>query len=338
MPEKLRDAPTLMRFFVDYLLAHNVLPGSKRALERARVVAEVACKELPATRDISRALSPERFGESCKSAWGYTDKEDLGNVPFTFTSEEKQFKTDMAAAGVAPIDPDTAPEEPMQVDINGHTVNVPAAVAAAALQHVEPVGAGWGGGSGWDDADTGAVGWGDAHPSAWAFGPGPEGGSTDLAQAPEDWTKTLGSGKTLDDWLGPGAAERYVQQRAELSTRRVLRVLPPNPGTTGPAAQLGTLVLGAWAGPNSSDIEPPRVLLGDGPTEGEISVHVHPDVVDQVLPGFGLLCLWVQVGEKPQAGKKKKKGSSWWYIESHRGAFVSYWTVDELETASHSAA
>ncbi|KZV79473.1 hypothetical protein EXIGLDRAFT_782296, partial [Exidia glandulosa HHB12029] len=142
VPAKLRDAPTLMHFFIDYLLKHGVLPDARKALERARAVTELAKVELPATSDISKVLSPEKFGELCKRAWGFTDKNDLGSIGY----EPQPLAGNNA--GVQIIDPDTMPVEPMQVDINGHTVNVPAATAEAALA-----------GSGWDAVETVGAGW-----------------------------------------------------------------------------------------------------------------------------------------------------------------------------------
>ncbi|KZV86038.1 hypothetical protein EXIGLDRAFT_841056 [Exidia glandulosa HHB12029] len=305
-PAKLRDAPILMRFFIDYLLKRGVLPEASKALERAHAVTELAKVELPATSDMSKVLSPEKFGELCKRAWSvtFTAKNDRENT--TFEREPLPEKGD----------PDTMHVESLQVDLNGHTVDFSSATPEDALS-----------GSGWDGVKTGGAGWGDAAASGW---------DTHVSVQPEieDWSQTGTPERPLSEWLGGVDPSFLKQYRSELSTRRLIRILPPNPGTTGPASQLATLIMGKWHC-CPKDFGYPQSLLNEGdsdwiPGEEEISVFVHPDVAEKVLPGFGLQCVWVHVREEKKS-KGKKKSQSWWYVESHRAAFMTYWTVDELE-------
>lgn len=300
----MRDAPILMRCFIDYLLKRSVLPEARKALERARAVTELAKVELLATSDMSKVLSPEKFGELCKAAWGFTftAKNDHDNT--TFEREPLPENGDPAAMHANSI----------QVDLNGHAVNFPSPTAEDALS-----------GSGWDAVETGGAGWGDAAASGW------DNNEIEI----EDWTQSGAPERPLSEWLGGVDPSFLKQYRSELSTRRLIRILPPNPGTNGPASQLATLVMGKWSNGFSEDIERPQALLNEGdpdwvPGEEEISVFVHPAVAEKVLPGFGLQSVWVQVREEKKS-KGKKKLQSWWYIESHRAAFMTYWTIDELE-------
>ncbi|EJD35702.1 hypothetical protein AURDEDRAFT_117314 [Auricularia subglabra TFB-10046 SS5] len=350
VPAKLKDGPILIGLFLQYLIKHRVLSESRKALERALAVAQLARDELPRTSDVGQSLSPEKFGDRCRELLGYADKGNLGaGVPWADEPAAADASStpaapvapadDAAAIQAAIIDPDTMPAEPMQVDLNGHTVNVPAATASAAV------------GSGWDDDITAATsGWGDldvgkygAH--AWAYAQGPN-GEPALMPEPEDWTQSAVPETPLSEYLGPAVdPAALAQQRAENSVRRLVRVQPPNPGTTGPAAQLATLVLAPWRDQFSIDIYPPRMLFDHGkpgeydPSADEINVFVRAEAVEKLTPGLALAAVWVQAVEKPKEGvKKKKKGKGasqgWWYIETFRATFVSYWTPDELESAT----
>lgn len=357
VPAKLKDGPILIGLFLQYLIKHRVLPESRKSLDRALAVAQLARDELPRTNEVGQSLPPEKFGDRCRELLGYADKSNLGagvpwadDPPVPEASSAPPASTAPAAPAPAPeadaeaikaaiIDPDAMPEEPMQVDLNGHTVNVPAATASAAV------------GSGWDDDTSAAAsGWGDldvnkygAH--AWAYAQGPN-GEPALMPEPEDWTKSTEPEKPLSEYLGPAVdPAALVQQRAENSVRRLVRVVAPNPGTSGPAAQLATLVLAPWTDQFSLDIHPPKMLFDNGkpgeydPSADEINVFVRAEAVEKLTPGLALSAVWVQVVEKPKEGAKKKKkakGASqgWWYIETFRATFVSYWTPDELESAT----
>ncbi|KAH7099630.1 hypothetical protein BKA62DRAFT_709579, partial [Auriculariales sp. MPI-PUGE-AT-0066] len=71
---KLADAPRLVRFFIRFLLKHNVFPDRYSSLEQALLVADCALVELPACWDVSQAMTRERFGQQCLDALGSVDK------------------------------------------------------------------------------------------------------------------------------------------------------------------------------------------------------------------------------------------------------------------------
>jgi len=374
--------PLFMQALVSYLLRRNALgpdPAIRRSLERALHLADLAAKELPMTRTVCQALSPERFADICVNEFGQvledgrvTKQFGDGFFPLPTALDAKSQVPEPEVEVVVVESGETQRERTefgqVMAELDPNAVMVVDADAPPAAADVAP-GVGWGTqdapgttGGGWSGQDAPAT-------TAWANNPDAMSGAWSAedytvgsgAPAPMDWS-ALPSIKipTFNEWVGIDPSTLVVH-RAEDSTRRIVRIIPPapnNPSVVGPAKNLVGIVLGHWPASGSNDIPSPRMLLDKGvegefkPGESEITVYVNPDALPSLVDavGLGLLGVWVQVmpkaeeapapvpapstDAKPKRKKTKKAGAQgWWYAQKVCGGWVSFWEEDELEDA-----
>lgn len=340
----LQAGPTLLRFFLSFIIRHRAFPEYEREFRRALEVAVHAEEELPKTKIIAVAL-PDPWGVACNSIYGsqIPDVWGLPGLSITPLEEPKLEEVPDVDVPVAQlvgedIIPDGIVPEPTamealndlaDVNINGEDVRLSDTAASA----TEPTVAtdGWtpfepGTEPAWPEpADTAGGGWGDSD-----------------AGDPNDAWEALGPKTTFFSFVGPSSfPNTHVPVRVERSLREILEVNPPlEPGPTVSHlhANLATVVLGPWRKcplREGSELPPPEIVRDDAAlfgitdvhdaTVGNITVFVDPSVVESLHTGLGVGGLFVQVAEKPKevdegddvAGggsgepkKKKKKSKS----------------------------
>ncbi|KAJ7062558.1 hypothetical protein C8F01DRAFT_1368336 [Mycena amicta] len=309
---KLTAAPRLMRFFLRFLARTGVIPNSDES--NALQVVEQAALDLPATLTISAAL-PEAFAQACEHAWGraYSLTVNLDLEPERPT---KRARTE-GDAGEASSDPGwNAVQLPDGVQL----------VTEALAADVD--GGGWGGSTGWGDAEptTSDAGWSDP---------------------PADSTPSfvpLEPPKTLESILGSTRAEAVDRSMrgglVEQSMRRVVSVSV----NADPTGTLAHVVLAPWLDwkPQVNDdsdqntaphIVSPSPSPSDLPHDmrkDDITLLVAPAAADAIKPhfGMGIWGTWVRLElvdgvEEEELGVVVGK----WYLQDVLMVIPSYWLV-----------
>ncbi|KZV87593.1 hypothetical protein EXIGLDRAFT_839868 [Exidia glandulosa HHB12029] len=152
--------------------------------------------------------------------------------------------------------------------------------------------------------------------------------------------------KRLDEYIPSDILPGLACSHAEVSCRRIARIVPPNPASVGLDAALGMLVLEPWDGPFSQDIPPPHHLSfpgfsgqGMASSSSSIDVYVTPNALQDVCVGLGVQGTWVCVAPKPDLAltpcevDQRSALTGWWFMETVAGTFPSYWANDDFEAA-----
>ncbi|THH11035.1 hypothetical protein EW146_g8179 [Bondarzewia mesenterica] len=258
--------PILVSFFLRYLLRSRVFPEPEYdgPLRRALEVVNKACKELPATFVITRALSSDALirafdqlwpAEQYNPAWVLDVPPDTNVNMDTAKDGDAEFEEALKASGI--IDVSTL-------------VPIPVSDADAAAKET-PTEGGWGdaGGNsssaGWGEASGGGGTWGDDDAANW--------GASDTTR---DWTGYKDPTLDLAALLGPTRLPlTHEPGIIEHSTRRIVAFHPPlAPRTLDKNASPAEAV--------EEDLERrfARIVLAPWP---EWDQTAYPDIVKPVL-------------------------------------------------------
>ncbi|EGN94991.1 hypothetical protein SERLA73DRAFT_77007 [Serpula lacrymans var. lacrymans S7.3] len=240
-------APTLLSFFLNFLLRNRVFPEAthERGLRSALNVVEQAKKQLPLTFKIGKVI-PDEFSGGCKECWGRKGGLSWQSEPVVLPentdskaeSQVKDFETGLSVDGIQATRVEIpSPDSPSQIvkqiiednvgsdvelDISTHNpwANEPSPTATGAWGDIP---AQWGPG-----ADTGVQDgsvW-DAPASNWADVAG------DMeANAASSWSTPVL--QSLMPFLGPTVLPlTHTTGIVEFSTRRIKAIHPPSPSPT----------------------------------------------------------------------------------------------------------
>ncbi|CCL98262.1 uncharacterized protein FIBRA_00256 [Fibroporia radiculosa] len=238
--QRCRDAPILLRFFLEFLLRNRVLPEPEheKGLRRAVLVTELARKELPTTFVIGKAL-PDEFSSGCEALWGNMTNDSLWSVLNQSENSKEEpeakrrkvedvekkevdvMKEVLGEANIEVLTPEVVKgfEQEVLKDHATAEVNVDGA------QNADWGDAGWGKASGWDNADAPAnEGWTEPATDTW----NDSGSSWDIAPTPNP----------LMSFLGPAILPlTHTTGVIERSTRRIVAITPAPVSAKGPPAK-----------------------------------------------------------------------------------------------------
>lgn len=240
--QRVRDAPILIGFFINFIIRSRILPEHEKGLRRALSVTELARNELPATFVIGKAL-PDDFSAGCEALFGNMSVlVDPGVFKPREEAEDPTGERDAKRQKLDDAEQSKDPEEVLKEMVGVHNIEVITGEQIKDLEkevHKERQAAdanvngsetgGWSSnGGGWVSADnTASDSWGNA-------GSTDQGGDwTTIDVDDGDW-QTAGStwdnGPTpnqLMAFLGPTVLPlTHTAGVIERSTRRILSVTP----------------------------------------------------------------------------------------------------------------
>ncbi|KAF9228976.1 hypothetical protein BS17DRAFT_745166 [Gyrodon lividus] len=333
-------APTVLHFFLRFMLRNGVFADSPEHvdnLRRAAAVAELARKELPLTAILGQIL-PGKFDLACKECWG-----TKGNLSIQVCATPPKVD-DIQTYGY--ISSRNLVNSAFETELEEHDVEVvPSDVvldSITARQALE------------DNLDTD-----DTIPV------------TNIPVAGDPWTAAiLAEEYTTSSWtdvpvpslieiLGPTVLPlTFSTGIVEFSTRRIRSIIPPgvNPTSSSVEEELerrfSRVVMDPWVHSESEetpDFQKPVIAPGsneavvaeftpDGtevieaedpyhPYNDEVTVLVDQTTMEKLGIGMGLCGTWVQISHDGEL--KKHPRESYWYIEDLVASFPSFYTESD---------
>jgi len=326
------------------MLRHRALPENERQFKQVLLLLEVATPQLLATQTLAHLL-PDAFARACTELWGSENDRDVAR------GWAKLFPDGPPATGqdetmTDPVLESTTADlvrDALDVEINGQQMRVSDEVA----ENIASEAGGWG--------PPASSAWGNPSPLDNTGGWDVIGDQTDILPQPDEISPTHNEGDDNPSSFEPQPSwdpapvdtaqffhdttfvDTHIIVRAERSTKQILNVELPNPGSPFILRQrLGVITLCPWKLPPNAQtsngersfITPPEVITNDvssavplaayDANETLIRVLFDPAFVDAAKPfeGMGIMGLWVQVaerntseGENTEEAPKKKSRS-----------------------------